>query len=58
MNSQEELNRESQDNQAKKMVWQLPEIMELDINESTLNVTKANGSSVNDGGPGFTDYNS
>ncbi len=56
MNSQEGLNKANQDSKTEKKVWQLPELIELDINESTLNLTK--GPSVNDGGDGFTDYNS
>lgn len=58
MNSQEGINKENQNNRTGKMVWQLPELIELDINESTLNVTKAAGVSINDGGDAFSDYNS
>ncbi|MCE7992743.1 MAG: hypothetical protein HEP71_12220 [Roseivirga sp.] len=58
MNSQKGLKKEDQNNRTGKMVWQLPELIELDINESTLNVTKVPGVSVNDGGDPFSDYNS
>ncbi|MBO3699059.1 hypothetical protein [Roseivirga sp. E12] len=58
MNSQKGINKEDQNRKSDKMVWQLPELIELDINEATLNVTKVPGVSVNDGGNPFTDYNS
>lgn len=58
MDSHKGMKKEGQNARVDKMVWQLPELIELDINESTLNLTKVSGVSVNDGGDPFNDYNS
>lgn len=38
------------------MIWQLPELVDLDINEATQ--FQNMGPSLNDGGDSFNDYNS
>lgn len=45
-------------NSQEKETWKTPEVVDLNINEGTQNVTKIPGTSLNDGGDAFSDYNS
>jgi hypothetical protein len=56
MKLDKEIKKVGQDETSAKMVWQLPELVDLDINEATQN--QGAGPSVNDGGNAFVDYNS
>jgi hypothetical protein len=56
MSQEKEIKKAEQNNVSKKMVWQLPELVDLDINEATQ--FQAMGASINDGGNAFNDYNS
>lgn len=44
------------DNTTTKEVWNTPTVIDLDVDAGTMGATS--GPSVNDGGPGFSDYNS
>lgn len=56
MSPENEFKKADQSEKAGKMMWQLPELIDLDINESTQFQSK--GPSFNDGGDPFNDYNS
>ena len=56
MSSDKEIKAADQSNNSSKMAWQLPELVDLDINGATQ--LQSMGPSLNDGGDPFNDYNS